>query len=66
MSLVRGIDTDAVRQAMAAGLQYFALRTGCQLIGEGVETEAESETLQRLGVELAQGFLFGQPAEGAA
>jgi EAL domain-containing protein (putative c-di-GMP-specific phosphodiesterase class I)/CheY-like chemotaxis protein len=62
MSLVRGIDTDAVRQAMAAGLQYFALRTGCQLIGEGVESEAEAAMLRRLGVELAQGFLFGRPA----
>lgn len=67
MSLVRGIDTDAVRQAMAAGLQYFALRTGCQLIGEGVETEAEADTLRRLGVEFAQGFHFGHPAAiGAA
>jgi EAL domain-containing protein (putative c-di-GMP-specific phosphodiesterase class I)/CheY-like chemotaxis protein len=66
MSLVRGIDTDPVRQAMTAGLQYFALRTGCQLIGEGVETEAEVETLRRLGVELVQGFLFGQPAAAGA
>jgi len=66
MSLVRGIDTDAVRQAMAAGLQYFALRTGCRLIGEGVETEAEANTLRRLGLELAQGFLFGHPATADA
>jgi EAL domain-containing protein (putative c-di-GMP-specific phosphodiesterase class I) len=62
ISLVRGIDTDEVRQAMAAGLQYFGLRTGCQLIAEGVEREAEVETLRNLGVELAQGFLFGEPA----
>ncbi|HJP89099.1 MAG TPA: EAL domain-containing protein [Candidatus Limnocylindrales bacterium] len=62
MSLVRGIDGDEVRQAMAAGLQYFAMRSECALIAEGVETEAEVDTLRRLGVELAQGYLFGQPA----
>jgi EAL domain-containing protein (putative c-di-GMP-specific phosphodiesterase class I)/DNA-binding response OmpR family regulator len=61
ISLVRGIDADDVRQALAAGLNYFALRTGCRLIAEGIETPAEAETLLRLGVELGQGYLFGRP-----
>jgi len=61
ISLVRGIDGDDLRQSLAAGLQYFAMRTGCRLIAEGVETEGEAETLERLGVELAQGYLYGRP-----
>ncbi len=61
ISLVQGIDGDDLRQALAAGLQYFALRTGCRLIAEGVETHGEADVLQRLGIELAQGYLFGQP-----
>jgi EAL domain-containing protein (putative c-di-GMP-specific phosphodiesterase class I)/DNA-binding response OmpR family regulator len=61
VSLVRGIDTDEMRQALAAGMYYYALRTGCLLIAEGVETEAEAECLQRLGIDLAQGYLYGRP-----
>jgi EAL domain-containing protein (putative c-di-GMP-specific phosphodiesterase class I)/DNA-binding response OmpR family regulator len=61
ISLVRGIDEDDLRQGLAAGLNYFALRTGCQLIAEGVETQGEADTLQRLGIEFAQGYLFGRP-----
>jgi EAL domain-containing protein (putative c-di-GMP-specific phosphodiesterase class I) len=61
ISLVRGIDADNLRQALAAGLTYYALRTGCRLIAEGVETQAEADTLTRLGIELGQGYLYGRP-----
>jgi EAL domain-containing protein (putative c-di-GMP-specific phosphodiesterase class I) len=61
ISLVRGIDRDDLRQAMAAEIQYYALRTGCRLIAEGVETEEEANTLLALGVDLAQRYLFGKP-----
>ncbi|MGZ8437844.1 MAG: EAL domain-containing response regulator [Candidatus Limnocylindrales bacterium] len=61
ISLVRGIDGDELRQAMAAGFQYYALRTGCRLIAEGVETEEEASALRSLGVDLGQGYLFGRP-----
>jgi EAL domain-containing protein (putative c-di-GMP-specific phosphodiesterase class I)/DNA-binding response OmpR family regulator len=61
ISLVRGIDTDELRQALAAGLVYFALRSGCHLIAEGVESEDEASALRGLGVEFAQGYLFGRP-----
>jgi EAL domain-containing protein (putative c-di-GMP-specific phosphodiesterase class I) len=61
ISLVRGIDQDDLRQAIAAGFGYFALRTGCRLVAEGVETEEEAGALRRLGIELAQGYLFGRP-----
>jgi EAL domain-containing protein (putative c-di-GMP-specific phosphodiesterase class I)/DNA-binding response OmpR family regulator len=61
LTWVRGIETDPARQALVAGLVHFAAETGCQLIGEGVETEAERRTLRRLGVPLGQGYLFGRP-----
>lgn len=61
ISLVRGIDADDLRQAMVAGIDYFALRSGCHLIAEGIESEGEAAALERLGVEFAQGYLFGRP-----
>ena len=61
ISLVRGIDGDDLRQALATGLQYFAARTGCGLIAEGVESVGEANMLRWLGIEFAQGYLFGRP-----
>ena len=61
ISLVRRIDADELRQALAARLVYFALRSGCLLIAEGAELEAEATTLRHLDIEFAQGSFFGRP-----
>ena len=63
MSLTRDIDTDPRRQALAAALVEFARRGGFNLVAEGVETEAELETLKTLGSMLGQGYLFSKPAD---
>lgn len=63
---VTGIDTDPARQALVAGLESFASRTGSTLIAEGVETRAELETLRGLRVGLGQGFLLGRPEPAEA
>jgi PAS domain S-box-containing protein len=62
MQLVRGVEADAARQALIAGMVYFARQSGCLLVAEGIETVAERETLRRIGVPFGQGFLFGHPA----
>jgi EAL domain-containing protein (putative c-di-GMP-specific phosphodiesterase class I) len=59
---VRHIDEDPIRRALVSGLVHFAAETGCELIAEGVETEAELEALRDLGVRLGQGYLLGRPA----
>lgn len=38
---VRGIDRDPIRRALVSGLVYFGSETGCELIAEGIETDAE-------------------------
>lgn len=61
LGLVRNVDTDRVRQGLAAGLSHFADLTDTVLLAEGVETEAEAARLVALGVRYAQGYLFGRP-----
>jgi EAL domain-containing protein (putative c-di-GMP-specific phosphodiesterase class I)/DNA-binding response OmpR family regulator len=62
IGLVRDINADEVRQALVAGIVYFARRSGCRLVAEGIETTSERTMLQALGIDLGQGFLLGRPA----
>ena len=61
IGLVRDIERDPARQAFVAGMVYFALRTNCTLIAEGIETEDERTALASLAVDLGQGYLLGHP-----
>jgi diguanylate cyclase (GGDEF)-like protein len=61
-SLISGIDSDPDRGALVSAMLGYVRQTGGHLIAEGVETEAELDTLQRLGVTLIQGYLLGRPA----
>ena len=61
-SLVHGVDADPSRRAVVVGLVHFAAEAGCQVIAEGIETQAERTTVTELGVTLGQGYLLGKPA----
>jgi EAL domain-containing protein (putative c-di-GMP-specific phosphodiesterase class I)/DNA-binding NarL/FixJ family response regulator len=61
IGLVHALEQDERRQALIAGLRYFANKTGCVLIADGIETVPEEATLHSLEVELGQGFLLGRP-----
>jgi EAL domain-containing protein (putative c-di-GMP-specific phosphodiesterase class I) len=59
--LVAGIVRSPVRQALVAGLSYFALRTGATLVAEAIETVATIRALVEIGVTEGQGFLLAAP-----
>lgn len=61
MTLIRTIDSDPARRALAAAMQMFARQTGAILVAEGVETREELATLGRLSIMRAQGYLLGKP-----
>lgn len=60
-SLIREIDLDGGRRALALALVTFAAETGSRIVAEGVETEEELAVLKSLGVQAAQGYLLGRP-----
>lgn len=61
-ALVAGADTDPVKAALAEMVGTFTSRIDAWLLAEGVETVGELALFARLGVPLAQGWLFGRPA----
>ena len=63
LSLVRDIDQDRSKQALATALIAFSKASGSAIIAEGIETASELKTLVKLGVRYGQGFLLGRPAD---
>jgi len=64
MSLIRGIDLSPMKQKLLASIVKLCQDLGIQMIAEGIETEAERDTLVRLGGDLCQGYLFARPDRG--
>ena len=64
IALIRGIDADPARQALIAGMGYFAIKRKVRLIAEGIETPAELRALRALAIGYGQGYLLGRPQDG--
>jgi EAL domain-containing protein (putative c-di-GMP-specific phosphodiesterase class I)/CheY-like chemotaxis protein len=62
VSLVRGIDSDPRRHALANALVTFAEDIGIAVVAEGIETADEQTALQALGIGFGQGYFIARPA----
>jgi len=62
MALVRDIDKESMKRKLVKSVIEVSRDIGTVVVGEGVETEAERDTLIDLGCHLLQGYLFGKPA----
>jgi len=60
-AFVAGIDQDPTRQQLLAALRSVSNQIGARIIGEGLDTLEELETLGRLEIPFGQGWLFGKP-----
>ncbi len=58
---IRDIQDDLVKREVVRTVVDLSARLDCQLIAEGIETEAELRVVSELGIKLFQGFLFGRP-----
>ena len=62
MSLIRGIDKSARKASIVRSIISMCTQElGTSVVCEGVETEAERDTLCELGADLLQGYLFARP-----
>ena len=61
-TVVRAIDTDPLRQALASTLVLLADALGATVCAEAVETSSELDQLRRIGVHHGQGHHLGRPA----
>lgn len=63
MHLVRDIDQDEIRKSAVKATVQFCEEANIKVIGEGIETKEELETLIQLGVGYGQGYYMAKPNE---
>ena len=61
MELVRNIDCDPVREAIASGVALVCERLGITVVAKGIESQAESAYLRGIDIYYQQGYLFARP-----
>ena len=61
MKIIRGIESDTLKQSMVKSLVQFCNETGIYSVAVGVETAQELDFLLSVGVQFAQGFFVGIP-----
>jgi EAL domain-containing protein (putative c-di-GMP-specific phosphodiesterase class I) len=60
-SIVTDCSIDPRRQAMCASIIGLAHNLGSSAVAVGIEKTSDLETLKKLGCDIGQGLLFGQP-----
>jgi EAL domain-containing protein (putative c-di-GMP-specific phosphodiesterase class I) len=61
MGLIRGIEASLPSRLIVEGVVRIANSLGIAVIAEGIETEAEYETLREIGIRYIQGYLLARP-----
>lgn len=62
-SFVSALDADTTRQGFVQAIVDLAQTLDVALVAEGMETEAETTELRRLGCRAGQGFHFAPPLD---
>jgi len=62
-AFVQNMESDESVCRLTKIIVELADRFGLKSIGEGVEKELQSESLQKFGCDFIQGYLYGKPAE---
>lgn len=65
-SFVRTLETRPENQFFLRMAAQMAHSQSIQVVGVGVETEAEWQALRNLGIDMAMGYFWGQPEESSS
>jgi EAL domain-containing protein (putative c-di-GMP-specific phosphodiesterase class I)/CheY-like chemotaxis protein len=60
-ALVSNLPDDSARRALVRALVLFADEIGASVVGEGIETSEEYNSLLEFGVDMGQGFFIARP-----
>jgi len=58
---IQNINLDPVKLQFVRSIQEIAKNSGCRVIAEGIETQAELVTTRDIGVNFGQGYHFAHP-----
>lgn len=61
MHFVQGINNDPVKLQFVRSIQEIAEKSGCLVIAEGIETQAELLQIRDLGIAFGQGYHIARP-----
>jgi EAL domain-containing protein (putative c-di-GMP-specific phosphodiesterase class I) len=64
MALVRNVHLEPTKRTLVESMAGLCRQMNVSVIAEGVESEAERDTLAGAGCGLFQGYLFGKPVRG--
>ena len=60
-SFIKKIDRRSGDRAIVQAVIDLGHKLDCEIVAEGVETEAQAALLRDMGCDTAQGYLFGRP-----
>lgn len=60
-SFIKGIGADTVSGIIVRAIVDLSKALELEIVAEGVETQAQAQALQEMGVNYLQGFLYGKP-----
>ncbi len=59
---IQGLQNDSIKLNFVRSIQGIASSLNCNVIAEGIETEAEFNIIEQLGITHGQGYYFARPA----
>jgi diguanylate cyclase (GGDEF)-like protein/PAS domain S-box-containing protein len=65
-SFVQGVELDPKDRAITANLVNLAHSLGLEAVAEGIEQQGQLDSVDAVGCDIAQGFLFAKPGPPAA